>query len=304
MTENEVHMSNEYKYSLKEFSEYLGKSEIEILQMVSMGKLIPEVYVRVLVVESPEFEVTKAHIQNSDGLHVNINGGLFDQNLVNKIDQIFLKNPEHIPIDIATRVLNSWLLLPPSIFQDFWLSGCNSTRIYSLPLEILITQKNTKHILGFELPKITDFFVYFDPAPIITLKDIWFTQSEVKKTRPKKQSVKTGGDKKSNPEIGLIFWRAFKYLEIKQGFGPQYKQVWETVYDEVETEIQLNEPIPKKRTYDPHEHIFTIDSIDTPSPKLNWLIGGTNGRVIKQGTFSLSSLPSMMTKLKRTPPKI
>ena len=53
-------MSNEYKYSLKEFSEYLGKSEIEILQMVSMGKLIPEVYVRVLVVESPEFEVTKA----------------------------------------------------------------------------------------------------------------------------------------------------------------------------------------------------------------------------------------------------
>ena len=60
----------------------------------------------------------------------------------------------------------------------------------------------------------------------------------------------------------------------------------------------------KKRTYDPHEHIFTIDSIETPSPKLNWIIAGTAGRVIKQGTFSLSSLPSMMTKLKRTPPKI
>ena len=297
-------MSNEYKYSLKEFSEYLGKSEIEILRIVSMGKLIPEVYVRVLVVESPEFEVTKAHIQNSDGLHVNINGSLFDQNSVNKIDQIFIKNPEHIPIDIATRVLNSWLLLPPSIFQDFWLSGCNSTRIYSLPLEILITQKNTKHILGFELPKITDFFVYFDPAPIITLKDIWFTQTEVKKTEAKKKFVKPRGKKISNHEIGLIFWRAFKYLEIKQGFVPQYKQVWETVYDEVETEIQLNEPIPKKRTYDPHEHIFTIDSIDTPSPKLNWLIAGTDGRVSKQGTFSLSSLPSMMTKLKRTSPKI
>ena len=44
MIENEVHMSNEYKYSLKEFSEYLGKSEIEILQMVSMGKQLPEVY--------------------------------------------------------------------------------------------------------------------------------------------------------------------------------------------------------------------------------------------------------------------
>jgi hypothetical protein len=304
MIENEVHMSNEYKYSLKEFSEYLGKSEIEILQMVSMGELIPEVYVRVLVESSPEIAMTKAHIQNSDGLHVNINGGLFDQNLVNKIDQIFLKKPEHIPIDIATRVLNSWLLLPPSIFQDFWLSGCNSTRIYSLPLEILITEKNTKHILGFELPKITDFFVYFDPAPIITLKDIWFTQSEVKKTRSKKQSVKTRKSNKSNPELGLIFWRAFKYLENDQSSEPQYKQVWETVYDEVETERQLNEPIPKKRTYDPHEHILTIDSIDTPTPKLNWLIGGTNGRVIKQGTFSLSSLPSMMTKLKRTPPKI
>jgi len=95
-----------------------------------------------------------------------------------------------------------------------------------------------------------------------------------------------------------------KYLEIKQEFGPQYKQVWETVYNEVETEIQLNEPIPKRRTYDPHEHIYTIDSIDTPSPKLNWLIADTDGRVSKQGTFSLSSLPSMMTKLKRTPPKI
>ena len=297
-------MSNEYKYSLKEFSEYLGKSEIEILQMVSMGELIPEVYVRVLVESSPEIAMTKAHIQNSDGLHVNINGGLFDQNLVNEIDQIFIKNPEHIPIDIATRVLNSWLLLPPSIFQDFWLSGCNSTRIYSLPLEILIPQKNTKHILGFELPKITDFFVYFDPAPIITLKDIWFTQSEVKKTRSKKQSVKTRKSNKSNPELGLIFWRAFKYLENDQSSEPQYKQVWETVYDEVETERQLNEPIPKKRTYDPHEHIFTIDSIDTPSPKLNWLIAGTDGRVSKQGTFSLSSLPSKISKLKRIPPKI
>ena len=132
----------------------------------------------------------------------------------------------------------------------------------------------------------------------------WFTQSEVKKTRSKKQSVKTIKSNKSNPELGLIFWRAFKYLENDQGFEPKYKQVWLTVYDEIETERQLNETIPEKRTYDPHEHIFTIDSIDTPSPKLNWLIAGTDGRVIKQGTFSLSSLPSMMTKLKRTPPKI
>ena len=200
--------------------------------------------------------------------------------------------------------MNSWLLLPPAIFQDFWLSGSTSNCIYSLPLKILITQKNTKRILGFELPKITDFFVYFDPAPIITLKDIWFTQTEVKKTEAKKKFVKPRGKKISNHEIGLIFWRAFKYLENDQGFEPKYKQVWLTVYDEIETERQLNETIPEKRTYDPHEHIFTIDSIDTPSPKLNWLIGGTDGRVIKQGTFSLSSLPSMMTKLKRTPPKI
>jgi len=272
--------------------------------MVSMGKLIPEVFVRKLVVSSPELAVTKAHIQNSDGLHVNINGGLFDQNLVNKIDQIFLKNPEHIPIEIATRVLNSWLLLPPAIFQDFWLSGSNSTCIYSLPLKILLTQKNIKSILGFELSKITDFFVYFDPAPIITLKDIWFTQTEVKKTEVREKIVKPKGKKISNHEIGLIFWRAFKYLEKDQRFEPKYKQVWETVYDEIEMERQLNAAIPEKRTYDPHEHIFTIDSIDTPSPKLNWIIAGPDGRVIKQGTFSLSSLPSMMTKLKRTPPKI
>ena len=126
----------------------------------------------------------------------------------------------------------------------------------------------------------------------------------MKKTEAKKKFVKPRGKKISNHEIGLIFWRAFKYLENDQGFEPKYKQVWLTVYDEIETERQLNETIPEKRTYDPHEHIFTIDSIDTPSPKLNWLIAGTDGRVSKQGTFSLSSLPSMISKLKRTPPKI
>ncbi len=67
-----------------------------------MGELIPEVYVRVLVESSPEIAMTKAHIQNSDGLHVNINGGLFDQNLVNKIRSNFFKKPVNtIPIDIA-----------------------------------------------------------------------------------------------------------------------------------------------------------------------------------------------------------
>ena len=122
-----------------------------------------------------------------------------------------------------------------------------------------------------------------------------------KKVVRSKATVRKG---KSNPELHKIFWRAFVFLRDEDGLEPQYKQVWETVYNEVETERQLNEPIPKKRTYDPHEHIFTIDSIDTPSPKLNWLIAGTDGRVIKQGTFSLSSLPSMISKLKRNPPKI
>ena len=112
-------------------------------------------------------------------------------------------------------------------------------------------------------------------------------------------------NKKSNPEIHKIFWRAFVHLS-ESGFDPQYKQVWETVYNELRTENRLMEKktIPPKRKFDPHDHIEVIDPVNVPTPKLQWVIAGSNSRISGLGTYSLSSLPPLLSKLKKNPPKI
>ena len=112
-------------------------------------------------------------------------------------------------------------------------------------------------------------------------------------------------NKKSNPEIHKIFWRAFVHLR-ESGFDPQYKQVWETVYNELRTENRLMEKrtIPPKRKLDPHDHIEVIDPVNVPAPKLQWIISGSDSRISNQGTYSLLSLAPLLSKLKKNPPKI
>ena len=114
--------------------------------------------------------------------------------------------------------------------------------------------------------------------------------------------------KKSNPELHNIFWRAFIHLRDNDKFSvePQYKQVWETVYNELRAEDRLrdNKKIPSKRKLDPHDHIEVIDPVNVPDPKLQWIISGSDSRISNQGTYSLSSLPPLLSKLKKNPPKI
>jgi len=102
-------------------------------------------------------------------------------------------------------------------------------------------------------------------------------------------------NKKSNPELHKIFWRAFVHLRDKDEFPvePQYKQVWETVYNELRAEDLLRDKgtIPRKRKHDPHDHIEVIDPVYVPAPKLQWIISGSDSRISDQGTYSLSSLP-------------
>ena len=113
---------------------------------------------------------------------------------------------------------------------------------------------------------------------------------------------------KSNPELHKIFWRAFVHLRDKDEFPvePQYKQVWETVYNELRAEDRLrdNKIFPRKRKLDPHDHIEVIDPVNVPDPKLQWIISGSDSRISNQGTYSLSSLPPLLSKLKKNPPKI
>ena len=62
--------------------------------------------------------------------------------------------------------------------------------------------------------------------------------------------------------------------------------------------------IPPKRKLDPHDHIEVIDPVNVPAPKLQWIISGSDSRISNQGTYSLLSLPPLLTKLKKNPPKI
>ena len=311
MIKNEVHMSNDYKYSIKECCGLSGKGVKDVLRMVSMGELVPLVFLRRNIKNNSDYDWDSPH---TSSIHANIkclrsgkllslSGKLIDPSDLSPDYSRYIKNgPDYLLLDIAPMVLDNWTTLPQEIFEPFWRDNLYSIQLQSIPYDKIHDFKIKAPV---KLPEEdSNFVITFDPHLLITRDDIWFPQSEVKKAEAKNQIVKTSKAKNSNPELGLIFWRAFTDLEKAQSFEPRYKQVWETVYDEIETERQLNEAIPKKRTYDPHEHIFTIDSINTPSPKLNWLIADTDGRVSKQGTLALKSLPAMISKLKRNPPKI
>ena len=123
------------------------------------------------------------------------------------------------------------------------------------------------------------------------------------------QAIKKIG-KRSNKELHRIFWRAFTSLRDEHGFEPKSKEVWEIIHDELKAEDQLREKkeYPPIRTYDPHDHIEIINSVHDPNPKLQWLITGSDTgispRISEQGTFSFSTLSSLLTRLKKNPPKV
>ena len=118
------------------------------------------------------------------------------------------------------------------------------------------------------------------------------------------QAIKKIG-KQSNKELHIIFWRAFTSLRNEKGFDPKSKEVWQIIHDEVRAEHMIKEDykIPPKRTYDPHDHIEVIDSVNMPKPKLQWLIHGSNSRIKAQGSYCFGSLPSLLWRLKNNPPQ-
>ena len=112
-------------------------------------------------------------------------------------------------------------------------------------------------------------------------------------------------NKKSNPELHKIFWRAFVHLRDKDEFPvePQYKQVWQAIYDDVNNS-DIEDSLAEHRKFDPKDIIEKIDSIGImKTTKLFWLVATAGGETLSQGDYSLSSLPSLLNKLKN-PPKI
>ena len=130
-------------------------------------------------------------------------------------------------------------------------------------------------------------------------------KTENKKTAETKHLAIKKIGKRSNPELHRVFWRAFTSLRDESGFEPGYTDVGGIIHDEVRAEQLLKDDGKSpKRTYDPHDHIETIDPIHAPDPQLHWLVAGTGGNAGKQGSYGLGSLPSLLWRLKKKPPQV
>ena len=122
-----------------------------------------------------------------------------------------------------------------------------------------------------------------------------------KKVVRSKATVRKG---KSNPELHKIFWRAFVLLRDEDGLEPQYKQVWQAIYDDY-AKSTSQETLAEHRQFDPKEHIETIDPVGLPqTTKLCWVIATAGGEVSVQGSYILHSLPNLLNRLKNSPPQI
>ena len=110
--------------------------------------------------------------------------------------------------------------------------------------------------------------------------------------------------KKTNPEIHKIFWRTYIFLREEFDHAPKYKEIWQAIYDDVENS-DMEDSLAVRREFDPNEIIEKIDSIGMPkTTKLFWIDATAGGEISSQGNYSLSSLPSLINKLKKDPPKI
>ena len=112
---------------------------------------------------------------------------------------------------------------------------------------------------------------------------------------PDKTALTKRKTRNSNKELHRIFSRAFKSYYNKHNIFPQYKIVWQNIYEDVQKDQGT---FTERRTYDPNEHIEKIDPGDDPRPILEW-VDAKNDRV---GVFELKSLPQVLTKLRKNLP--
>ena len=128
----------------------------------------------------------------------------------------------------------------------------------------------------------------------------WMEENKSLRKKPTKGKIKNKS-KKSN-EIILVFWRAYCALKkSNEGEDPQYRQVWDAVYDEwylKENEATYKDKLFPKLDYDIDQLITVMDSSDQPNPSVNWYIH----RNESLGVYLMKSLPAKLSKLKKNPP--
>jgi hypothetical protein len=112
------------------------------------------------------------------------------------------------------------------------------------------------------------------------------------------QAIKKTGQRAGN-ELHKVFWRAFVAFREENNINPDYKQVWQMIYDDFQHYSES--PYQERPNYDIKEIIVAIDPVNVPSPKLNWEIRQKG----KSDTYDLKqSLPSLLSRLKKNPPLI
>ena len=98
-----------------------------------------------------------------------------------------------------------------------------------------------------------------------------------------------------------MFWRAF--LELKKrnnGVNPQFKAIWEAVYEEWEEwdQLEILEKVLYKHKFDESSIIYHMNSKDSLNAVMRWFIEAENCG----GDYHLVSLSSLLTGLKKKPP--
>ena len=123
-------------------------------------------------------------------------------------------------------------------------------------------------------------------------------ESEAPKKNKRAQLKSNQKSRNYHIEVRRLFFRAFKKLKKQDnGVDPPYRTVWSAIHNEYNL-IRKNDDILTHPEYDEKEIICQIDSVSTPAPKLEWLLKEDNA----QGTYKLSSLPALITRLKANPP--
>ena len=96
---------SEISYSLKEFTEISGNTEMEILQGTSRGEFSPLVFIRATYAGGKRTKAFLILLQGEVTMMVSQNGTLFDPN---KVDSHCLDEPEFTGMEITPNVMDQW----------------------------------------------------------------------------------------------------------------------------------------------------------------------------------------------------
>jgi len=171
---------SEISYSLKEFSEISGSTEMEILQGTSRGEFSPLVFIRATYAGGKGTKAFLILLQGEITMMVSQNGTLFDPN---KVDSHCLDEPEFTGMEITPNVMDQWVTLPPKQYEQFWRDQLDSIMLPALPAIAIPQAAWQGGFLANSSLRSLLTIIFEPPLPIISLNDIRFKKPEHTTTR-------------------------------------------------------------------------------------------------------------------------